>query len=75
MKSSIKNKLVYSTMAIATTVLLLAISIYLILNINSLKENKLKDVKVLARIISQNNQSAILFNDSTTAKENSSTKI
>jgi signal transduction histidine kinase/CheY-like chemotaxis protein len=69
MSLSLKNKLVYNIMGTVTTVLILAITIYVMFDIDSLKKNKVKDVTILAKIIAQNNQSALLFDDSKTATE------
>jgi signal transduction histidine kinase/CheY-like chemotaxis protein len=69
MSLSLKNKLVYIIMGTVTTVLILAITIYIMFDIDSLKKNKVKDVTILAKIIAQNNQSALLFDDSKTATE------
>jgi signal transduction histidine kinase/CheY-like chemotaxis protein len=69
MSLSLKNKLVYIIMGASTTVLMLTITIYLMFDVASLKKNKVKDIEVLAKIIAENNQAALLFNDKEAAKE------
>ncbi|MFB0924162.1 MAG: histidine kinase dimerization/phospho-acceptor domain-containing protein, partial [Vicingaceae bacterium] len=48
---------------------MLTITMYVIFDVARLKKNKVKDVEVLAKIIAENNQAALLFNDKKTAKE------
>jgi signal transduction histidine kinase/CheY-like chemotaxis protein len=69
MRLSLKNKLVYTVMGASTAVLMLTITMYVIFDVARLKKNKVKDVEVLAKIIAENNQAALLFNDKKTAKE------
>ena len=69
MSLSLKNKLVYTIMVSGTLILMATIGIYVTINIVSLKKNKINDINVLAKIIAENNQAALLFNDTTVAKE------
>jgi signal transduction histidine kinase/CheY-like chemotaxis protein len=69
MRLSLKNKLVYTVMGASTAVLMLTITMYVMFDVARLKKNKVKDVEVLAKIIAENNQAALLFNDKKTAKE------
>ena len=69
MSNSIKNKLVYTIMLTGTILMMLTIGIFLWFNINSLRENKLKDIRVLAKVIAKNNQASLLFKDKDAATE------
>tara|TARA_B100000809_G_scaffold158023_1_gene155325 strand:+ start:14166 stop:16016 length:1851 start_codon:yes stop_codon:yes gene_type:complete len=69
MRLSLKNKLVYTIMGASTTVLMLTIIMYVVFDVARLKKNKVKDIEVLAKIIAENNQAALLFNDEKSAKE------
>ncbi|MGB0882263.1 MAG: ATP-binding protein [Vicingaceae bacterium] len=69
MKMSLKNKLVYAIMGAGALILILAMGIYVWLDIVKIKKNKEEDTKALATIIAINNEAAILFNDSLAVKE------
>lgn len=69
MSLSLKNKLAYIIMGTGTTVLMFTITIYVMFDVASLKKNKVEDVTILAKIIAENNQAALLFNDTNTATE------
>lgn len=69
MKVSLKNKLVFTIMASGALVLVLSMGGYLWLDIINIRNNRLEDTRVLAKIIAENNQAAILFNDTISARE------
>jgi len=69
MKNSLKNKLAFPIMLTSSILLMFALGLYLLLNINTLKTNELKDIKILAEIIAKNNQAALLFKDKDAANE------
>ena len=69
MKNSLKNKLAFPIMLTSSILLMFALGLYLLLNINNLKTNELKDIKILAEIIAKNNQAALLFKDKDAANE------
>ena len=69
MKISLKNKLVFTIMASGALVLMLSMGGYLWLDIINIRNNRLEDTRVLAKIIAENNQAAILFNDTISARE------
>lgn len=56
-------------MTIGTTILMLTIGVYVVFNIINLRKNKTNDIWVLAKIIAENNQASLLFNDTQAAKE------
>jgi len=69
MSLSLKDKLSYTIMITGTVISMLAISIYVVFDIVNLKKTKREDVAVLAKIIAENNQAALLFNDAAAAEE------
>lgn len=75
MRISLKNKLVFAIMAFGAIILILAMSIYVWFDIVNIRNNKLEDTQVLAKIIAENNQAAILFNDTISATESLSSLI
>lgn len=69
MNLSLKNKLVYIIMGSSTVVLIVTIFIYVMFDVVNLKKNNINDVEILAKIIAENNQAALLFNDKKAAQE------
>lgn len=69
MNWSLKNKLLFIIMVSGTGILMLTVCIYVMMDISSLRKNEIKNINVLAKIIAQNNQAALLFNDTTAATE------